>query len=67
VRGTTSDNGAVKNVLVNGREAKATAGNFAEWEIELDGVKPGATKLTAHAEDAADNVEQLPHNRVTTH
>jgi G8 domain len=61
VRGTTSDNGAVKRVLVNGRAAKATAGNFAEWEIVLDGVKPGKVQLTARAEDAAGNVEKLAH------
>src|SRR5205823_5786942 len=38
VRGTTSDNGTVKRVLVNGREARALRANFAEWEIELEGV-----------------------------
>ena len=30
VRGVTSDNGTVKKVTVNGKEAKATAANFAE-------------------------------------
>lgn len=59
--GTTSDNGTVKTVLVNGRVAKPTTGNFAEWEIVLDGVKPGKTQLSARAEDAAGNVEKLPH------
>jgi hypothetical protein len=29
VRGTTSDNGAVKRVLVNGKAAKAVSPNFA--------------------------------------
>jgi hypothetical protein len=61
VRGTTSDNGAVTKVFVNGRAARATAGNFTEWEIVPDGVKPGETKLTAGSEDAAGNVEKLPH------
>jgi hypothetical protein len=61
VRGTTSDNGTVRRVLVNSHAAKATAANFAEWEITLDQVRPGALKLTARAEDAAGNVEQLPH------
>jgi hypothetical protein len=60
VRGTTSDNGSVKKVIVNGREAKSLAANFAEWEVVLD-VKPGEVKLTAHAEDAAGNVEKRPH------
>src|SRR5205085_4764310 len=36
VTGTTTDNGTVKRVLVNGRGAKATAANFAEWRVELD-------------------------------
>ncbi|HZT82665.1 MAG TPA: G8 domain-containing protein, partial [Gemmataceae bacterium] len=56
VRGTTSDNGPVKRVLVNGKEARALAGNFAEWEVVLD----RAAKVTAHAEDAAGNVEKRP-------
>jgi hypothetical protein len=57
VRGTTADNGKVKRVLVNGKEAKALAANFAEWEITLD----AAAKLEAHAEDIAGNVEKRPH------
>jgi hypothetical protein len=66
VRGTTSDNGTVTRVLVNGREAKATAPNFAEWEIILDRVRPGDLKLTARAEDAAGNAEQFPHELSVT-
>jgi hypothetical protein len=58
VRGTTADNGTVKRVLVNGREARATAPNFAEWELVLDAAGP--VELTAVAEDAAGNVEQNP-------
>ena len=57
VRGTTVDNGVVKRVLVNGREAKATAPNFAEWEIALD----QADKVEAWAEDEAGNKESRPH------
>jgi hypothetical protein len=60
VRGITADNGPVKKVMVNGREARALAANFAEWEVILDGLKPGE-KVTAHAEDAAGNVEKRPH------
>ncbi len=56
VRGSTIDNGAVKRVTVNGQEAKATATNFAEWEITLD----AAGELKAVAEDAAGNVEKTP-------
>jgi hypothetical protein len=61
VRGTTADNGPVKKVLVNGREARALAPNFAEWEVVLEDVKPGELKLAAHAEDEAGNVEKRPH------
>jgi hypothetical protein len=61
VRGTTSDNGTVKQVLVNGREARALAANFAEWEAVLTDVPAGEFRLTAHAADAAGNVEQMPH------
>ncbi len=64
VRGTTTDNGTVKKVVVNGREARTVTPNFAEWEVLLDGAKPGEVKLSAHAEDAAGNVEKLPHIRV---
>jgi hypothetical protein len=63
VRGTTSDDGPVKRVLVNGREAVATARDFAQWEALLDGVLPGGMRLTASAEDAAGNIEMLPHTR----
>jgi hypothetical protein len=57
VRGVTGDNGTVKRVLVNGVEAKPTRENFAEWEA----VVPMGAKVQAHAEDAAGNVEKLPH------
>jgi hypothetical protein len=61
VRGTTADNGAVKCVLVNGKEAKAVTPNFTEWEIILDNSPRGAVKLQASAEDAAGNVEKRGH------
>jgi hypothetical protein len=56
VRGTTTDNGTVKRVLVNGAEARATAANFTEWEA----VVADAPELKALAEDAAGNVEKTP-------
>jgi RNA polymerase sigma factor (sigma-70 family) len=59
VRGVASDNGTIKRVLVNGKEARALRDNFAEWEITLE--TSGATTLKAHAEDAAGNVEKLEH------
>jgi hypothetical protein len=63
VRGTTADNGMVKRVVVNGKEARAMRANFAEWEIVLD-AGAGAVTLAAHAEDAAGNVEPRPHQVV---
>ncbi len=59
VRGTTSDNGALKRVTVNGTEAKVAANG--EWAVTLTATKAGAVKLTALAEDAAGNVEKTPH------
>jgi hypothetical protein len=60
-RGTASDDGVIKRVLVNGHEARALAANFAEWEAVLESPGSGEVKLTAHAEDAAGNVEKVPH------
>ncbi|QDU31450.1 hypothetical protein ETAA8_66080 [Anatilimnocola aggregata] len=59
VRGTCSDNGEVKQVVVNGQQAKATSANFGEWEVSLAAAKD--TKLAAHAIDAAGNQEKLTH------
>jgi hypothetical protein len=61
VQGCTADNGTVTKVTVNGREARALAANFAQWEIALDDVRPGELEVAAHAEDAAGNVEKRPH------
>ena len=61
VRGTTTDNGTVTKVLVNGQETHARTPNFAEWEVVLTGLPAGSVKLEAHAEDAAGNVEKRPH------
>jgi hypothetical protein len=61
VRGTTSDNGAVKRVVVNGKPARSLAANYAQWEVVLESQRPGPVRLTAHAEDAAGNVEKTPH------
>ena len=59
VRGTTADNGVVKRVVVNGKEARALTANFAEWEATLDA--PTGGRIQAHAEDAAGNIEPRPH------
>jgi hypothetical protein len=62
VRGATADNGTVKRVVVNGQEAKALAPNYTEWQIDLDQPPTGSSTLTAHAEDAAGNVESQRHS-----
>src|SRR5262249_11092780 len=61
VRGSTADNGTVTKVLVNGHPARPLAANFLEWEAMLDGVQLAGLKVSAHAEDAAGNVEKQPH------
>jgi hypothetical protein len=65
VRGSTADNGTVKRVLVNGKETKAVAANFAEWEITLEDL-PASRRLEAHAEDTAGNVEKRGHVMTVT-
>jgi hypothetical protein len=61
VRGVTADNGAVTKVIVNGAEAKATRPNFAEWEAVLVSPRRMDGRISAHAEDAAGNVEKNAH------
>gem|GEM_PF-1409678 len=63
IRGTTSDDGVVRRVVVNGQEAEATAANFSQWQVTLDGRTGSEPALAAHAEDAAGNVEPRPHLR----
>ena len=62
VRGVTADNGTVKRVLVNGREAHAVLTNFAQWEIDLEDNPKSEFTIQAHAEDIAGNVETHPHS-----
>lgn len=62
VRGTTSDNGQVSKVTVNGLDVKQLAPNYAEWELTL--LSPSDGKLTAAGQDAAGNVEKTPHVRM---
>jgi hypothetical protein len=64
VRGTTSDNGAVKRVSVNGREAKPLAANYSQWEAVLEDATPGPVRLSAGGEDVAGNAERSPHTLV---
>ena len=59
VKGTTSDNGVVKQVLVSDVPAKATAANFSQWEATVDALPAGV--LFGYAVDEAGNREGLPH------
>jgi hypothetical protein len=57
VRGVASDNGVIKQVLVNGKEASADSDDFATWSITL----PASPELEAVASDETGNVEKTPH------
>ena len=58
IRGTTSDNGEVTQVTVNGHDVKQLAPNYAEWEVAVDAPRDG--KLTAAAKDGTGNTEHTP-------
>lgn len=60
VRGTSTDNGTIARVLVNGEKARSISPNFSEWEVTLPNAKDGMT-IRAHAIDADDNTEVTPH------
>jgi hypothetical protein len=64
IRGVTADNGTVRSVRVNGQYARALAPNMLEWEAGLEGLSSSPFTVTALAEDASGNLEQVPH-RVT--
>jgi hypothetical protein len=64
VQGTCSDNGKVKCVVINGREAAALSPNFATWKIALDARPQDPETIAAHAEDVAGNIEKRPHRLV---
>jgi hypothetical protein len=57
VRGTTSDNGTITKVLINGQPATPLRANFAEWQLTIG----AAAEISAHAEDAAGNIEKTSH------
>ncbi len=61
VKGTTSDNGTIKKVSVNGKEAKAIEPNSAQWEATVAYEGNGPIRIEAFAEDVAGNVERTPH------
>jgi hypothetical protein len=64
VRGTTSDNGTVTKVFVNGHEARSLGANFAEWEATIDNPSGTLCRIEAHAVDVAGNMEKRPHGVV---
>jgi hypothetical protein len=61
VRGTTSDNGTVTKVMVNGQAARSIGANFGEWEAVVAESANAKSVIRAHAEDAAGNVEKRGH------
>ncbi len=61
VRGSSTDNGTIKEVLVNEVAARSVTGNFAEWEAVLPAPKGESLKVKALARDEAGNVEKRPH------
>ncbi|HAH44030.1 G8 domain-containing protein [Gimesia sp.] len=61
VRGVTSDNYDVKQVLVNDQPVSPTADNFQEWEVVLPGPASGHSRLITSAEDVNGNKELMPH------
>jgi hypothetical protein len=61
VRGTTVDDGAVAQVLVNETAARSLADNFLEWEASLPDHSREARTVTARALDSRGNREPRPH------
>jgi hypothetical protein len=64
VRGTTSDNGDVKAVVVSGVPAESRSPNFAEWEAIVPAAptdKDKGVEFRAHSVDAAGNTEPRAH------
>jgi hypothetical protein len=57
VRGSATDNGEIRRVVVNGQAAQWDA-ESSSWQAELPA---SAASIAAHSEDAAGNVEKLVH------
>lgn len=60
VRGVVADDGEVKRVTINGQVAELDP-KSGDWHIVIARPQGAAGKLLAQAEDAAGNVEKLPH------
>jgi hypothetical protein len=62
VRGTATDDDAIKRVVVNGVEARNVEYGFHRWEAIIPvGNKDEMIDITAFAEDVSGNREQTPH------
>jgi hypothetical protein len=62
VTGTTSDNGPLKRVVVDGQNASPLKHDLTEWQVLLDVLqKSGRFEISAFGEDAAGNLERRPH------
>ena len=60
VRGTTSSDGPIKAVRVNGHPARPLASDLSEWEVTLRADLAWG-RLVAGAEDASGLKEMTPH------
>lgn len=60
IQGTASDNGTIRQVLINDRPATSTRGDFEEWQITLKTL-PANQTLQSTGTDIAGNTEVLPH------
>ena len=67
VGGSTSDNGSIARVLVNGQPAKATVDNFAQWQVVVPAPSIHDGRVVAAAEDSAGNAEQFKHTLILNH
>ena len=61
VKGPTADPSDVRRVTVNGRPARSTRDNFAEWEISLDAPAGKPFEVRAQSEDVRGHSEPRPH------
>jgi hypothetical protein len=61
IGGCSYDASEIKQVLVNGRKAYSTRGDFAEWEVVFGVPADKPFSVSARAEDLVGNLEPLPH------
>ncbi|MFT4551058.1 MAG: hypothetical protein ACI9UA_002842 [Pseudoalteromonas tetraodonis] len=61
VRGTSTDDYGVAQVIVNGWEAEDIDYNFTRWSVRLEDVKPGLLTIKTHTLDTSGNIELTPH------